>query len=721
MKNTIKNLILFGLFVVPFIVFLVPSAYFFPFISGKGFLFRILVGVLTGLFAYLAIIEPKYRPKLSWITKSVLAFAVVMLVADLLGANPYKSIWSNYERMEGFVLIFHLVLYYIVASSVIDTKKIWNWFINTTIIASAMMSVYGVFQLLGLATINQGGVRVDGTLGNAAYFAIYLVFHIFLSLYMFLDSTNPKWQRWSYIGVAVLETIILYFTATRGAILGLIGGLFITGVLIAWRERENVYIRKIAYSVLGSIALVIVLFVALRQTSVVQSSPVLSRFSTLSFSEFKTQGRYFVWPMAVKGFMDRPILGWGQEGFNFVFNKYYDPRMYGQEQWFDRTHNVVLDWLIAGGILGLVSYISIFISLFYYIWRKRSKLNLSEKSVLTGMIVAYVFHNLFVFDNLISYILFFTVLAYIHATNYTDQKNEEFSKNRVENKIGSHVAAPVILILSIGFIYFVNIPALRANTTLIEAISSPDGADKNLALFRKVYDYNSFGSTEATEQLVDFTIRRVMPSQLPQTLKDEFYEFARQKVEEKVAQTPTDARYLVFAGSFFNNSSRYDEAIKYLERAVEQSPNKQTIYFELGTSYLAKGNTAKMFEIFKKAYDLQPNAPESKIIYALGAIYTKNASVLAQISKEINPDLFITDSRFLQAYEIIGDYQNVINIRAERLKRDPTNGENKLMLAQVYVTVGQKQKAIGLIRELIADYPEFKSQGEEYIQKIESQ
>lgn len=720
MKNTIKNTIIAGLFLVPFIVFLVPGSMFFPFISGKGFAFRILVDILFGLFILLNLISTEYRPKFSWITKAMLLFVSVTFIADLLGANPYKSIWSNYERMEGFVLIAHLFLYYLVASSVINTTKLWNLFINTTIGASLLMSIYGVFQLLGWATINQGGVRVDGTLGNAAYFAIYLVFHIFLSLYMFLDTTNPKWQRYTYIGVAVLETIVLYFTATRGAILGIIGGLFITGVLIAWKERENVYIRKIAYWTLGSIALIIVLFIALKNTSVVQGSPVLSRFSTLSISEFKTQGRYFVWPMAVKGFMERPILGWGQENFNFVFNKYYDPRMFGQEQWFDRTHNILLDWLIAGGILGLVSYLSMLIALLYYIWRQRSTLSFPQRAVLTGMISAYFFHNNFVFDNLISYILFFTILAYIHSINSTESKSGAFYEKAFSEGNTKYVAIPVVALFTVALVYFVNVPALLANRTLIQALSAQEGGvEKNLELFKKVYGYNSFGSTEATEQLVDVT-SKVMSAQLPEQIKQEFYEFSKQKVEEKVAQTPKDARYLVFAGSFYNRLGQYDQAIPYLNRAIEESPNKQTIYFELGTSYIGKGDMNKMFELFKKAYDLDPTARESKIIYAIGAIYVKNNEVLQKMLGEIGIDNVINDNRFLQAYASINDYENVILILKERIKRNPTNKDNKLSLASTYLTIGQKQNAIDVIQNMIKENPDFKVEGEGYIQQIKN-
>ena len=112
--------------------------------------------------------------------------------------------------------------------------------------------------------------------------------------------------------------------------------------------------------------------------------------------------------MAYQGFKERPALGWGQENFNYVFNKYYNPKMYDQEQWFDRTHNVFFDWLVAGGALGILSYLSIFFAVIYSLWKRNgSNLSIAEESILTGLLVGYFFQNLFVFDNVTSYILFF--------------------------------------------------------------------------------------------------------------------------------------------------------------------------------------------------------------------------------------------------------------------------------------------------------------------------
>jgi len=694
---------------------------YFPFITGKGFVFRILIEILFGLYVILAALVPQYRPKFSWITKAVLGFTLAILIADLLGQNVYKSIWSNYERMEGFVLIIHLVAYYILLSSVFKTKEKWNQFFNTSIIASVIMSMYGLLQLLGKIAINQGGVRVDATFGNSSYLAIYLVLHIFLCLYMLISVAKEKWQKWMYWLIVALETCILYFTATRGAILGLIGGLVLTAVLVVWKEKENIKLRKISYRIIGAVLVLILIFLGMRNTSFVKTSPVLSRFSVLSLEEFKTQGRYFIWPMAVKGIVERPIFGWGQENFNFVFNKYYDPGMFGQEEWFDRTHNIVLDWLIAGGIIGFLSYVSIYIALFYLIWRKESKLKLSEKSIFTGMMFAFVFHNIFVFDNLISYIIFFSLLSYVHSVSQGNETKGKFYNYIFSDDVSKYIILPVTVISTALVLYFVNIPAISANYKLISAVQpQKEGPEKNLQLFKEVYDYNSFGSTEATEQLLSVTAQ-IGSSPVALAVKQGFYDFAQQKILEKIAQSPHDARYLVMGGSFFNHFKNYDEAIKYLNQALAESPNKQSIYFELGSAYLGKGDSQKAFDLFKQAYDLKPDSQESKIVYALGAIYSKNVPVLNEIIPQIDHNSIISDGRFLKAYADIGDYPIVILILTERLTKDPESVQTKISLASAYATVGQKQKAISLIREIIVAQPDFKTQGEEYIKQIESQ
>jgi len=705
-----------GLLLVPFVPFVVSSSMLFPFITGKGFAFRILIEIVAGLYVLLALIDVEYRPKLSLISKAVLVFAGVILLADLFGENPFKSLWSNYERMEGFVTIAHLAVYYIVASSVFHTKEWWNKFWNVSLVASGLMTIYGFFQLAGLATINQGGVRVDATFGNASYLAIYMVFHMFLSANFFLQAKNKMWQ-WVYGLLFIAQGVILYFTATRGAILGFIGGALLTVAIIVWKERANPRIRKIAIGLGLSVAILIGVFVGIRNTAFVQKSPVLSRFATLSFAEIKTQGRYYVWPMAIEGWKDRPILGWGQENFNYVFNKNYNPLMYAQEQWFDRTHNVVLDWLIAGGILGLLSYLSLFGALLYFMWKK-SDFSLEEKAIFTGFLAAYFFHNFFVFDNLISYIIFFSLLAYVHGRSVHQGIWTRLTTRTVGKDAFNYVAVPVVVLATIAVVYFVNVPAVSASKNIIKALSE-QSADKvkTLQYFKNAFAYHSFGSSEALEQLVPATSQILQAQGVTDATKKDFYTFTATQVEAKIKQAPHDARYLLFAGSFYNRNGQFDKAIALLEEAVKYSPKKPTMYFELGSSYLGKKDYQKTFEVFEKAYLIEPRFEGADVIYTIGALYAGKMDIVKAMIEKLGPKA-VSDDRILRAFADLKDYQTVINILSTRLQADPKNPQNLLTLASVYAEIGQKQKAIAIIQEIMKEYPEFKEQGLLYIREL---
>ncbi len=714
-KNILKWGIIGGLFLVPFVPFIVSSSMLFPFITGKGFAFRIIIEIVAALYVLLALLDVEYRPKLSLMTKAVLVFTGIIFVADLFGENPAKSLWSNYERMEGFVTIAHLALYYIVASSVFHTREWWNRFWNTSLIASSFMSIYGLFQLAGWATINQGGVRVDATFGNASYLAIYIVFNMFLAASFFLNAKEKMW-RWIYGALFVLQGIILYSTATRGAILGFIGGALITIGIIAWKERANPKIKKISIGLGLSVVILIGIFIGIKNTAFVQKSPVLSRFATLSFAEIKTQGRYYVWPMAIEGFKERPVLGWGQENFNYVFNKNYNPLMYAQEQWFDRTHNVVLDWLIAGGLLGFLSYLSLFGAALYFMWKK-SDFTLEEKAVFTGFLAAYFFHNFFVFDNLISYIIFFSLLAYVHGRTVHQGLWTRITTRTISRDAFTYVAVPVTALVLVGALYFVNVSAMSASTTLIKAISSQtEGPVKNLEYFKKAFAYNSFGSSEALEQLVPATFQ-IMQSQVDEKVKQDFYTFTAEQVDAKIKDAPKDARYLLFAGSFYNRNGQYDKAIENLQKAVEYSPKKPTMYFELGSSYIGKKDYAKTFEYFEKGYMLEPRFADADIIYTIGALYAGKTEVAQKMFAELGDKAF-TDDRILRTFAELKNYDTVIGILTARIQKDPTDPQNRLTLAGVYAEMGQKQKAITIIQELIKDYPDFKAQGESYISEL---
>src|SRR3989344_3539067 len=165
-----------GLFLTLIIPFVISTSMFFPFITGKNFLFRILVELLFGVWVLLALKDPAYRPRFSWLFAALVLFVAWMGVATFFSIDPVKSFWSNFERMEGYVTILHLFLYFIAAFAILHAQKLWTRFFEYSVIASAAMGVYAICQAAGIIPVDQGGVRLDGTLGNATYFAAYLLF-----------------------------------------------------------------------------------------------------------------------------------------------------------------------------------------------------------------------------------------------------------------------------------------------------------------------------------------------------------------------------------------------------------------------------------------------------------------------------------------------------------------------------------------------------------------
>ena len=121
----------------------------------------------------------------------------------------------------------------------------------------------------------------------------------------------------------------------------------------------------------------------------------------------------------------------------------------------------------------------------------------------------------------------------------------------------------------------------------------------------------------------------------------------------------------MFAGVLANTIGDYDRAVSYLERARETSPRKQSVYFELGTTFLGKRDYNKAFEVFKTAYELEPSYQDAKTIYAIGAIYARDDTLAKTLFSELPEKTFYFDERVFRAYLDRGDYTILLTILEE--------------------------------------------------------
>ena len=90
---------------------------------------------------------------------------------------------------------------------------------------SAIVGIYGVFQLAGKIPINQGGVRLDGTLGNATYLAAFMLINFFLALFLLVRSR--KWSVWAWIYGVVMALQLFIVGEKTGQIDSMLENTFL--------------------------------------------------------------------------------------------------------------------------------------------------------------------------------------------------------------------------------------------------------------------------------------------------------------------------------------------------------------------------------------------------------------------------------------------------------------------------------------------------------------
>ena len=202
--------------------------------------------------------------------------------------------------------------------------------------------------------------------------------------------------------------------------------------------------------------------------------------------------------MCLAGVEERPLLGWGQGNFGYVFARHFQPSLYNVEPWYDRAHNIVLDWLIAGGILGALAYFSIFLVAFYYLgWRglvKRDTVfTITETAVLIGLLSGYLVHNLVVFADPMSYLFFAITLAYIHAKVATPIKVATGVKiaRSLTTPAVQYVALGVALLILASAICFVHLPTMKA-VSLAPTMNAANTPTELINTTKTVLANNSF-------------------------------------------------------------------------------------------------------------------------------------------------------------------------------------------------------------------------------------
>tara|TARA_B100000508_G_scaffold24443_2_gene17612 strand:- start:4370 stop:6574 length:2205 start_codon:yes stop_codon:yes gene_type:complete len=725
MKDVLKAVVIGGLFAVPFLTLYVENDYFFPFITGKNFWFRIIIDVVFAAWVVLMLYEAKYRPKVSAITISFGILIVIMFFANLFGLHPRSSFWSNFERMDGYVSLIHTFMYMFVLSSVLHTKKHWNYLLNTSLFVAFAVAFYGLAQYGGFV---DGSSRIDSRLGNAAYMAVYMLFHIFVAFWLFVE-TKVTHRKILYAALALMFTFVLFETGTRGTAVGLaVGVMTMSGYIGLFGTQFKQY-RK--YAIGGVILLTVAIsaFIAGRDTEFVQNNPNLARIANISIQDLEIRG--IIWGMAWEGVKERPLLGYGQSNFNYIFNQNYDPRLYAQEQWFDRAHNIFMDWLVTGGFLGLIAYLSIFLACAWYLFLRPLKdpednsFTVMERGVLLGILAGYFTHNLVVFDNIVSYIFFAIILGLISARVGFVPK--VFADLKVDKLVVTQVVAPVMLVVFATSFYFFNRPGMLAAGDIIDGFRAQN-PEERLEAFKQAIDRDSFAQQEVAEQIAQQAMGITRNPQVSEETKIAFTQYAEEQLLRLAKEKPGDARIHVFIGSYYRSTGQVEKAQEQLLLAREYSPNKQAIIIQQGFVELAIGNNEAAYDFFKTAYELDTRNLEAREFYAAAHYYVGKADEIEPLmDSEAAKARFAASDFLISSSNQFGDFAFAAKLFDYRAHAEPnqkqswaTDPQTWATLAYLHYQAGNSEAALVALEESKVAVPEFAATAQCFATNIEN-
>ena len=697
LEKILITIIKWGVYLSLLTPLIVVSDSFYSFVVPKTIYFRVIVEIIFATYLILILSFPKYRPKINALSISIFIFILISIITSVLGVDFQRSFWSVYERMTGLFTILHLYAFFIVLSNIFRERKDWErlFFISIAI---------GVICCLGVVaaeSISRGG----GTIGNTSFLASYLLFNIFFAIALLIKNKFSGLGIFATISLLIFIPILLSASA-RGATISFFGGLFLLFMSLLFFSG-----KKKLKAIVVTTSLVLILISGI----LIFSFPTIKNIVVSHLNDMKA--RVLVWEMAWKGFLERPILGWGLENFDIVFAKFFNPKLflgeYGEETWFDRAHNIVLDTLINSGIVGLISYLSIFFISIFSLLKKcfvESKEQIGINLVIISLLIAYFAQNLLVFDLISSYILFFLTLAFI---NFLIQKTDfEESSDFIVNGFFKKICYVLIFMSTSVCFYFGNIQPANSAISITKMIITDDLEEKT-EFYKKSLNTLKHNN-EINHQFGLSLLKKIDSYSKDQDFLKDAFDLAKKETEKNVERNSLNLRARLSLAKLYLAEYKLmkDEQVlflaeKVLLEAVKNSPENQKCYWLLADLSFERGDFEESIRFFQKAINLEPQLDISRwyliSYYNLIGQY-ENALKEAENAESVGLD-WRTNASFFQeviiAHEGLEEYEIVIPLYKRLLSFYPNNDYLWFKFSLALFNSGDKESAKEAAQEAV--------------------
>ncbi len=627
------------------VIFYITSFYLltFPFINYSLYLYTGVTSRMVNLsiFIFVAALFASmylFKGKETFVSRSVsfwifVVYILFMFVSGYFGFNFQTSFWANVTRMTGLWFFVNLLFLLCLFVSVLRNSEVREKLIHSIIFSTSVYSVLALLSPEGLGVLFKTYATDGFTFGNSTFAGMYIFGAFILSLYFFVTK-EKRWYTYLYPLLIIANPFMLNSKIFGGDFTDGIWGearasatvalLAIVSLLCAY-AISKIKDQKIWKSIVFAIFGFVIVLIGYVGASLLSSQGFVREL----YLKEATGARPLVWEISDHVIAERPYLGWGIENFEKVFEHHYDNRLlqkeYGGEPWFDRAHNIFIDQMVDGGVLGLSLFLALYLSLggtllFVLLYSKQK----NNRILAVFLLIYFGLHLLELqtaFDTIVSYVIFVFMLAL--AIVLFDETYEDI-KQKKQISLNKHLGyvLGVICVCFFGwtFVYGL-VPFVRtqnANGYMRTIGSSEKRLLEYHTLFGSPVDITAFlwrTSADLQRGIAQSPTVLNDPSKIKSINKE--FTYIEEEYQKYLKDHPDDFRSLLNLADVLIYVRLFDDdklgrAQEVLDKAITIAPQSPQAYWMKAVTFLYQAKFAEARVWAQKAYDLNPKIEESK-------------------------------------------------------------------------------------------------------------
>ncbi len=704
-----KSILKYLLMVLAFVPLVVDGSVFFPYITGKSMLIRIVLTLVAlmyiGYFLYARAFREEAVRRIKVLVKNPLvgwlgAFMAVFLVSTLFAVDKFFAFFGNVERAEGFVGMMFFFGFFVFALLLFERKE-WMLFFKLSIVTGFVL----FFNEMVQAT--QGVVRPSSFTGNPIYIAQFFLFAIAAAMLVMVEAYRNRrrtgaFSAWDIVWLIASVVIIplsiwgISISETRGVLVGIGAGLVVALAYAAWRGKGLALPvgkgKKINMRLASGIVLAIILlggsvFWMTRTNPFWQRIPGVNRLADVSGHDASTQTRLISLGVSLRAITpdnhdvgwEKFFIGWGPENFSIAYNHYYNPKYFEYEQqWFDRAHDKLMDVLVMNGVLGFIAYLGTWIAMAWLLV-KRKKFS-GESAILLFFGAAYFVQNLTVFDDITSYIPLFAFWAFVAFVYAQDAL--ALSAGHEPAHVGAHhqgggrfsvyESSAGVALGGLAVFYAVlmgySTLAYSQMRTYVSALQSQDlnVVSQNSNSFLYPYTY-------AQEDIRPNFLQTMLGLAGSNKSVTPLLEKAVAAMQDLVKSDPGNPRYMIVLAQFYQaagnatgNAQYYALAQEQLDAARALAPDRQDIRDLCAYNLALQGKLPDAYALLEQTIALDPMVSDPHYFYGILIVAINDTAHFPLALREIETAFKVNGYNTANNSRVVTAYTQMLSYFAQK-------------------------------------------------------